>query len=215
MPSINEMTGAPTTGAPVFSKSADQSGSIIIYIFVAIGLLAALTYSFVNSSRENVTTQIGYRAAEDLGSQAMLIKSVITGCVLEFSRGGIDLNGDGIINSADNPPNLNFPYPVNPTLSQNPHGVSADNRVENVTCTYAPHGQNMLFRGGNVFLAPIPAGFSDWIYTNNASGVYFETTAPNSAAGQEALRRAAARFPGCSSEIIDSTLRIWLLRKNC
>ena len=145
-----------------------QQGSAIIYVFVAIGLLAALTYSFVKDSGQSVVAQSAHRTSEDLYIQASTIRAAIVECAVQYPNGGGDMDGDGDIDSTDNP---NNPYPVLPTYANNPHGVAADNTVRNLSCTGAPAAEANIFQGTNNkgrFLPPATSGFGEWVYGNDA-----------------------------------------------
>ena len=217
-PSCLRMAGVYTTPA---SARYTEKGNVLFYVFLALGLLAALTYSFVNTSRDNVTSQGAYRTAEKLYSQVSLIRSAIVQCSLEYPGGGGDLNGDGVINSSDNP---NNPYPVDPTDANNPFGAAANDQVSNVTCTGAPSGQEVLFgssaNGTARFLPAQVTGFSNWVYINDSNGVRIQTIAPSTAEGLAAITRLQAKFGNCEADINYNScgtycFDAWISRKTC
>ena len=195
-----------------------QQGSAIIYVFVAIGLLAALTYSFVKDSGQSVVAQSAHRTSEDLYIQASTIRAAIVECAVQYPNGGGDMDGDGDIDSTDNP---NNPYPVLPTYANNPHGVAADNTVRNLSCTGAPAAEANIFQGTNNkgrFLPPATSGFGEWVYGNDADGVYIRVTATAaSAITVNALDRVMARFSACQADLDfggcgAACLTIWVQR---
>src|SRR5690606_1005496 len=145
---------------------AREAGNVLFYIFLAIGLLGALTFAFTRDSRENTTTQSAFRAAEELYAQVNLVRSAIVECAVEYPQGGGDLDASGVIDATDNP---NNPYPVVPNHPNNPHGVALDTYVRSLSCTGAPAGQGNIFQGAQNrgrFLPPPPLGFSEWEYLN-------------------------------------------------
>lgn len=199
------------------TRRGREKGSVLFYIFLAVGLLAALTFSFVNSSTENTTTQNAYRAAEELYGQSTLIRAAILECTIQYPGGGGDIDGDTDIDADDNP---NSPYPVEPTMVDNPHGVAGDDTVANLTCTGAPTGEEVMFGantlGKSRFLPPPVSGFGDWVYHNDATGVYITVTASgSSAATLNALSRIESKFAACEADVSGTTLTIWIYRVTC
>lgn len=208
--------------------SACERGSVIIYILMAIGLLAALTFSFSQGTRENVTTQVGHRTAEDLYIQASVIRGAIVECATQYPQGGDgtnnndpDIDGDGDVDDDDNP---NNPYPVNPSHPDNPHGVAGDDSVRNLSCTGAPANEANIFQGTNNkgrFLPPPPAGFGEWEYGNTTDGVYIriEPTVASTIAS-DALTRLLAKYATCQADLDYGScgancLTIWVTRAAC
>lgn len=197
-----------------------ECGSILFYIFIAVGLLAALTYTFTQSSRDNTTVQSGYRSAEELYVQINTIRSAISECTVEYPAGGGDIDSDGDIDATDNP---NNPYPVVPTHADNPHGVAADDTVRNVTCTGAPTADANIFQGaGNKgrLLPPPPGGFDEWVYVNDTDGVRLEITGENSAATKAALSRLMNKFATCQADLDYNScgancFTVWVKRNTC
>lgn len=208
-----------------------NAGNVLFYIFLAVGLIGALTYAFVKDSRENYAAQNAVQIAEALFVQTNMIRGAVQQCIMEYPEGGdgtcggfscADLNQDGTITSADNP---NLPYPLNPTSALNPNAkaglaaAAADN-VRNLSCVGAPASAALMFSGASNqgrFLPPPPTGFSEWSYANNTNGVYIQITAPADAASLDALRRMRNKFNTCQAEINYAScgtncFTAWLLR---
>lgn len=182
-------------------RGKSERGSVLFYIFLAIGLLGALTYSFVKDSRQNTTSQISYKSAEELYVQANVIRAAIMECAIEYPSGGGDLDADGDIDATDNP---NNPYPVNPSNANNPHGVAANNNVRNLSCTGAPAGRANIFQGANNkgrLLPPPPPDFGEWTYINDANGVRIQITGNATAGATDALTRLMTRFVSCQADL--------------
>lgn len=224
-------TGSSLTGRfRVFLRPAErknqgsESGNVLFYIFLAVGLLAALSYAFTKDSRQSMTAQNAGRAADTLYIQANLIRSAISECALHYPAGGGDLDASGVVDTTDDP---NTPYPVVPSSALNPFGVAADDKVKNVTCTGAPGApvttEATIFQGSNTqgrFLAPPPAGYSEWVYLNDVNGVYIQITAPNDASNIDALNRLLARYDTCQADLNYGAcgarcFTVWIKRNAC
>ena len=192
---------------PPHAAFSGERGSVLFYIFLAMGLLAALTYSFVKDSRQNLTAQVGSKVAEELNIQVNVIRSAIMECTIEYPEGGdgtdpnhnIDLDGD-----AGTTDNENNPFPVNPDYAHNPHGVAANNNVRNLSCTGAPSNRANIFQGTQNkgrFLPPPPSGFSEWKYINDSDGVRIEIDgSAGGASAENALQRLASKFDACHAD---------------
>jgi hypothetical protein len=213
-------TAASHCAMPFACQRRGQRGSVLFYIFIAIGLLAALTLTFVNSGKEGITTQAAQRMTENLYVQANGIKSSILECVYTYPNGGGDLDGDGDIDSDDN---SNIPYPLDPTDANNPDGAAANDQVRNMQCPGAPSGSYAIYDGVGTtgkFLPPQVNGFSEWIYQNNANGIYIQTTGAADQAVTAALDRLEARFDTCEADLDYGScgatcLTIFILRATC
>jgi hypothetical protein len=218
----------------MYNKS--NSGNALVYVFMAIGLLGALTYSLTKGTRENYSVQNAARVAEEIYVQSNLIKSSIMQCTMEYVTGGGDLNSDGAVDFDDNP---NNPFPLNPNDVLNetsPAGCStnnssagcveraADNSLKNISCVGAPLGSAYIFQGENnsgSFLPPPPSGFDDWVYYNNSNGVYIQITgkAGNSTA-EASLKRLMTKFATCQADINYGNcgvncFTVWVKRNSC
>lgn len=228
--SEKKSAGAPDCRVLPRSFFAGNKGSVLFYIFIAVGLLAALSYSFVKDSRQNVNSQLSYRAAEELFVQLNVIRSAIMECALEFPGGAGDVDLDGDIDTTDNP---NNPYPLhssNVNITRAPAGcvttssatgcitAAANDYARSLMCTGAPIGRTNIFQGANNkgrVLPPPPTGFGEWVYYNNASGVYVTIDA-STAPAIDALNRLASKFATCQAEMADTdTFRAWVQRAAC
>lgn len=194
-------------------KAARQKGSVLFYIFIAIGLLSALTLSLVNTSKEGITTQTAQRMTENLYVQANGIKSAILECVHTYPSGGA-------VDPADNP---NVPYPLDPSDENNPEEEAGNDQVRHLQCPGAPSGHHAIYDGVGTtgrFLPQQVNGFSEWIYQNGSNGVYIQTTGQNEQAITTALARLQTRFDTCEAELNyggcgATCLTIFLLRVVC
>ena len=225
------------------SSSIAERGNVLFYVFLAMALMAALTYASVKDSRENYASQSAVHIAETLFAQANMIRAAVVQCAMEYPQGGGDLDASGVINYSDNP---NNPYPINPnsalnaaapagcTTTSNAAGcisAAADNSARNLTCVGAPLGSANMFQGVNNqgrFLPPPPAGFTEWTYTNdtsgtpapNGKGVYIQITAPDDAASVNAVNRFMNKFATCQADLNYGScgarcITVWIQRNAC
>jgi hypothetical protein len=207
--------------------SSTERGNALLYVLLAVGLLAALTYFYAQDSRENYSSQAAISISESLFAQANMIKSAVVQCTLEFPGGGGDMDASGSIDSSDNP---NNPYPLNPSdalnLKADPGGCTttgnatgcipkaANDQVKNLQCIGAPAGQAAMFTGASNqgrYLPPPPSNFTDWVYVNDSTGVYIKTTGNGDAASVSALTRLLAKFTSTQASVSGNTITIWIL----
>ena len=146
----------------VKAKASSQKGGALIYILIAIALLAALTVTFTNSGGQSSSTQNSFKLATEINSQSRVIRSGIQDCILRYSRGD-----NGIVEA-----NYIDPYPLNPTSSdaQYTSYQESDDHVEYLRCPGADYEK--IF-GGNMsgFLSPPPNLLEDWEYQNGVGTV--------------------------------------------
>ncbi len=202
-----------------------QQGNALLYVLLAVGLLAALTFYFVQDSNENYATQDAIHISEELYAQVNTIRSAISECTLDYPNGGPDVNGDGLISSSENP---NNPYPIDPlspnvtyetagcsktSNAANCIIASTNDDVGNLSCPGAGIGYEWLFSGTNNqgrYLPPTPNGFSAWTYSNTSSGVSISITAPSDVAANDALTRLLSKFTSGQASISGQVFTIYL-----
>lgn len=205
-------------------KSASpQRGGALLYILMAIGLLAALTATFVNSDGQGARTQNAFKLATELNSQARVIRSGVQDCILRYPH------GDDAIAEA----NYNDPYPLNPDSEDaqyTAHKV-ANRNVDEIRCPGAGYGRvfGEVLSG---FLPPAPDLMEAWTYFNGEEtvhgetldGVFFQIRSNKSDPFiGEAMQKMDGLFSACELDytIGDNTngcadgykcLRIWVIR---
>ncbi len=160
-----------------------QRGSALVYILIAIALLAALTVSFMDNSGSQVTSQNVHQNVSEIQSQAEFIRSNIQECVLVYSKG--DAGALASASPVPAEPQVNHPYPLRPTndyfdncdLGGFADGGAADNdQVQYLRCPGRPgddpcHGR--MFGGmTGKFLPPVPALFEPWEYYAGEDGIF-------------------------------------------
>lgn len=194
-----------------FKIISSQKGSALVYILIAIALLAALTITFMEPSSQQTTSQNTFKTVNTLSRQADFIQSTIQECVLSYPSG--DPNIDTSISGTD--PDARSNYPINPDstfYSGSTDGQSGDRLVRSLRCPGdltgpAANDHNRVFGGGGgKFLPPPPDLFEEWQYYNGADGIFYwtETTKSDSFLNT-ALEKADDGFSECQADIIDAT----------
>lgn len=189
-------------------KVRGQRGSVLIYILVAVALLAALTVSLMDSSGQQSQSQNASGLVSEIDGQIGLISAALSECVLSHP------NQDSELTATEQ---KNAPYPINPadsyfdTQNADP-GSDANNNVANIRCPGNPGGDGSnnqdharIFGGSSgKFMPPHPALFGDWDYYNGADGVAItiasDKTDPYIA---DALAKLNDKYAQCEAEIID------------
>lgn len=184
-------------------KHITQRGSALVYILIAIALLAALTVTFMQPSSQQATSQRSFESFTALKSQIDFIRSSVQECVLVYQSGDSNLIGTP-----------NFPYPINPSSSFYdgfPDSPNADNdEVRNVRCPGNPgnsknHADIFVSTMGK-FLAPPPDLFEEFQYYNGTDGVFFYTQTDKSDAFlQTAMAKLDDEFAECEADVIDAS----------
>lgn len=183
-----------------------ERGSALIYILIAIALLAVLTASFMDSSSQQTTSQNTFNTVTDLNTQINFIRSSVHECVLTYPEGD-----QSSAFAATTPTNI--PYPILPTSSYftgSTLGVAPDDAVKFLRCPGNPGTNNnhaVIFGGSSgKFLPPAPKLFSEWYYYNGNDGVYFVIGSDKTDAFiSTALQKLDDQFSECEADIIDAT----------
>lgn len=177
-------------------QSGRERGSALVYILVAIALLAGLTMVFTDSSNQNLNAQKSMNLAIELKGQIDFIRSSIQECVLSYP------NGDPAH------PGNNPPFPINP---QDGYLASpaAGSWIQEVRCPGNPGNSNnhaKIFGPQTGKFAPkVPNGFNQWWYTSSADGVFIDLSTPsNEAYIKTALTRLDDMFEECEADSINA-----------
>lgn len=194
-----------------FRRRASETGSALVYILIAIALLAALTVSFMEPSSQQTSSQNTFKTVSSLQGQIDTIRAAIQECVLLYPQGD-DTIPDG---PADG---YNKPYPLNPDSTHLPDSGTpaldyraSDKFATNIRCPGdndgAANQHKKIFTGsGGKFLGPPPDLFDPWQYYNGPDGVFYwiESTKTD-AFVTSALQKLDAKFSACEADIIDAT----------
>lgn len=176
-----------------------ERGSALIYILIAIALLAALTATFMDSSSQQTSSQNTFNTVTDLNSQVNFIRSSIQECILTYPE------GDAALVSTDN-----TPYPINPTSTYLSAPRPATDLVSGLRCPGNPGDSNDhadIFAGSSgKFLPPPPKLFNPWLYYNGPDGVFFyASTTYTDAFLITALAKLDDQYSECEADIVDAS----------
>lgn len=176
-----------------------QRGSALVYILIAIALLAALTVTFMEPSSQQATSQNTFETISELNTQANFVRSGIQECVLSYP------GGDSTRLTA-----VNIPYPFNPTSTYLADADTDGNFVRNIRCPGNPGDSNDhtdIFSGTTgKFMPPPPNLFGEWMYFNDVDGVFFYIATDKSDAFlQTAMQKLDDQFAECEADVIDAT----------
>lgn len=182
-----------------------QCGSALIYILIAVALMAALTVAFMEPSGQQGQSQNAYKTTQALREQIDLIQSSIQECVLTYPGGDstTDISGSG------SDPSASKIYPLKPN-STHLTLPDPDERVKYLRCPGNPgddpdHADIFASAAGH-FLPPPPDLFEDWKYYNGKDGIFFWTrTSKSDAYLLTALLKLDEQFSACEADVVDAT----------
>lgn len=209
-----------------------ERGSALVYILIAIGLMAALTVSFMNSDSQQSRSQNAFKVAQTLNAQIQTIRSAIEGCTILYPGGDNTVAG-----STD--PGYITPYPVNPDsdhFTGSTLGKETDRSIAGIRCPGNPGDTNdhtPIFGASTGKNAPTaPDILENWVYFNGTktvgsttyTGVYIMTRSSRSDPYiVEAFDKVDSQFTGCEVDSVDATdddcpagnvcLRYWIVRQ--
>jgi hypothetical protein len=189
----------------------NERGSALVYILIAIALLAALTISFMQPSSQQVSNNSVFKAVSEVGSQVDFIRSAVQECVLAYPEGDANM----IAPIASPEINLNHPYPVMPdnayyTANCSANPSAADHQVNHLRCPGKPGSDNPchdpLF-GGNTgkFMPPPPALFGPWQYYSGEDGVFlWIETSKTDPFIDSVLQKLDDSYAQCEADVVDA-----------
>jgi hypothetical protein len=187
-------------------KIRDERGSALVYILIAIALLAALTLTFMEPSSQQTSSQNTFKTVSGLEAQVNMIRSAIQECVLSYPK------GDQTIGPND--PDANDRFPIKPNSKHFDGaiiGPADDNFVKDIRCPGNKMGPDAndhakIFSGSTgKFMPPPPDLFEDWRYYNGLDGVFFWTATSKSDSFLEAaLAKIDDKFAECEADVIVS-----------
>jgi hypothetical protein len=189
-----------------------QNGSAIIYILIAIALLAALTASLMDSPSQQTQSTNRMKTLAEVKGQVDLIRSSVEGCVLKNPGG--DINIPNASSEAEEGADHRYPIrPNSPYYDAAPAatiGAASDRAVRNIRCPGNPGDDKnhaMMFSGASgKFLPPAPTLFEDWQWYNGNDGVFFWTqTDKTDNFLTSALEKLDDEFGECEADVIDAT----------
>ncbi len=186
-----------------------QSGSALIYILIAIALLAALTIAFMGSSNQQTQSQNSFKLVSELQSQIEFIRSSVQECVLTHPKGDITIDRTG----GGTDPGADHRYPIKPN-STHFNGATilptAGRLVKDLRCPGNPGDSKehaLLFGGASAkYMPPAPPLFNPWQWYNGDDGVFFWiSTSKSDAFIQSAFQKLNEAFSTCEADEINAT----------
>lgn len=195
---------------PPSTPSVSESGSALVYILIAIALLAILTVTFMEPSSQQTSSQNTFKTVETIDNQASVIRSAIQECILSYPKGDPAIVTTG---GSATDPGARKNYPINPESDYYGSDKASDRQVRHLRCPGDnPGGANQadhayIFSGDSgKFLPPPPDLFSEWQYYNGTDGIFFWTSTDKSDAYlMAALKKVDAKYSQCEADIIDAT----------
>lgn len=186
-----------------------EKGSALVYILIAIALLAALTLTFMEPSSQQTQSQGTFKVVSEISSQADFIRSAVQECVLMYPGGDATIDNGG----AGTDPGADHRYPINPNsshFSTATLGASGDRLVKNIRCPGNPGDDvnhvKIFSASSGKFLPPAPPLFENWQWYNGTDGVFFWIeSAKSDAYLQTALSKLDDQFAECEADVIDAS----------
>jgi type II secretory pathway pseudopilin PulG len=188
-----------------------ERGSALIYILIAIALLAALTAAFMGSSNQQTQSQNSFKLVAELQSQIEFIRSTVQECVLTHPGGDITID----ITSGGSDPGADRRYPIKPNSSHFTGATTftpdvTDDFVKNLRCPGNPGDskEQVGIFGGNTgkFMPPVPPLFDDWQWYNGTDGVFaWISTSKTDAFIQSAFDKLNDGFAACEADVINAS----------
>lgn len=194
---------------PVMGTLPRERGSALLYILIAVALLAALTVAFMEPSSQQSQSQNIFKTTTALREQSAFIQAAIQDCVLMYPAGENTTAYLTNIGGGGDDPSAVTPYPLKPNSAYltSPDG---NRQVKNIRCPGNPgesanHADIFSSQQGR-FMPPPPDMFEEWEYYNGKDGVFFWTrTTKTDAFLVSALDKLDGMYSQCEADIINAT----------
>src|SRR5262245_14841248 len=115
------------------TKRASEHGSALVYILIAIALLAALTFTFMEPSSQQTSSQNTFKTLSAVQGQADIIRSAIQECVLASGPNAGEKDTTITTGPAGTDPGARTIYPLKPD-STHFDTPAADRFVRDIRC---------------------------------------------------------------------------------
>ncbi len=160
---------------------------VLLAVFVAITVYTAKTT--INQNKI-IRGQNLNELQTNLYSDLRLIKSQILGCVISFPNG-------------DNGTTFHIQYP----------GAISEISVSDLICPGETSTNKSLWNGHyGVFFPKIPSGFTEPVYKNSQTEIYFSISSDGNIENNQLLARIANKFDSSEADITGNTLKIWIIK---
>jgi hypothetical protein len=192
------------------SVATNERGSVLIYILIAVALLAALTVAFMEPSSQQSQSQNIHKTVTQIKEQVAFIQAAIQDCVLTYPAGentALWITDAGPGGATDPDSVVSYPLKPNSTHLTSPDG---NRQVKNIRCPGNPgesqdHGDIFSSAQGR-FMPPPPDLFEEWQYYNGKDGVFFWThTTKTDAFLDAALEKLDDEYADCEAEYVDAS----------
>lgn len=198
------------------NKRTSESGSALIYILIAIALLAALTFTFMEPSSQQTSSQNTFKTLTAVQGQADIIRAAIQECVLSSGASTGMNDNTATTGPMGTDPGARTLYPLKPNSSHftgTSPGPTAGRLVKDLRCpnknpgTPNENDHELIFQGGSgKFMPSAPDLFEDWQYYNGTDGVFFWTQTDKSDSFLlSALEKLDEKFSECEADIIEAS----------
>lgn len=183
-------------------EKSRESGSIIVYILIAIFLTGVLIFTATSGAKKSAQTQQLEEAGIAFDADIKTIENGITDCVLNHPDP--DINGDGAVDATDGD---NPPFPVYGDLFS---GGTTGDAITDIRCPGA-NGQPVIFNDldiGRSFHALRDTTLYTTTYVNDATeGVYvFIVRSSANALWDETISRLNDKFSTCKAAVSTTEL---------
>lgn len=174
-----------------------ETGNAVAYLFLAIFLIGVLTMTLTDGIGVGTTTARLDETKAHLRADIQVITNGVSECILIYPD-PVDVDGDGVIDSDDNP---NPPYPIYGDDSTG--GTGAD--IAEIKCPGS--GEEIFTSAQGRFFRMIGGDQYTTTYMNDASdGVYITIDyALATENWEETLVQVNAAFPACQADIDSAT----------
>lgn len=188
------------------SSRRSESGSIIIYILIAIFLTGLLVAAMTTGAKKSASSGQVMEAFQYLQSDIKTVQQSVNECMEVYSK-PVDRNGDGTIDATDNP---NPPFPMycadsTCALSSLSSGTGGT-PVANIGCPGAPDGQRVIFGknvNNNFKLLGNTSAYTTTFFNTAAEGVFIRITpSAGSSVWSETLTRLDGAFSKCAASAV-------------
>ena len=170
-----------------------EQGSAVAYLLITVFIVGLLTAVALSGSSGNKQTQKIIETRQTLDGELTTILSVISECIINYPT-AVDVNGDTVIDAADNP---NAPYPI---YSDDSTGGTGDNLFD-IKC---PGSGLTMFSTAKGHFFPMLGDTSLFTvtYLNNAAEgvqIKFDRLEPSNT-WSEAMKRMENNLAVCLAE---------------